>query len=245
MTKNQTVVITGSSSGIGLDLARAFVQRGANVVLNGRDQTKLVQAAASLGAAGQVAYVPGDIGSPETGDTLVRTAVDRFGGVDMLVNNAGDFAPKAFIDVSEAELDGYLRGNLKGTFLVTQSVVRQMKSQGRGGSIVNIGTVLVDHAIAGFPASAPLVSKGGVHALTISLAAELAADNIRVNTVAPGVIRTPLHDRSEVDSFGGIALMKRIGEVAETTGAVLYLADAEFTTGHVLRVDGGYVTGRA
>src|SRR5687767_564170 len=100
MTKNQTIVITGSSSGIGLDLARAFVQRGANVVLNGRDQTKLVQAAASLGVPGQVAYVAGNIGAPETGDTLVRTAVDRFGGIDMLVNNAGDFAPKAFVEVS-------------------------------------------------------------------------------------------------------------------------------------------------
>jgi NAD(P)-dependent dehydrogenase (short-subunit alcohol dehydrogenase family) len=103
----------------------------------------------------------------------------------------------------------------------------------------------LEHAKAGLPASAPLVSKGGVHALTVSLSAELAADRIRVNTVAPGIIRTPLLDPAAIDGLGGLALLDRIGDVAETTAAVLYLASAEFTTGHVLRVDGGYVTGRA
>ncbi|MEE8468324.1 MAG: SDR family oxidoreductase [Planctomycetota bacterium] len=240
----KTVIITGSSSGMGLDMARAFLSQGSNVVLNGRDPEKLARAAAELGHSEQVATVAGNIGERKTGEALVRTAVERFGGVDVLVNNAGTFGTTPFVDVTEEELDGYLNGNLKGTYLTTQAVVRRMREQG-GGAIVNIGTVLVDHAMAGLPASAALVSKGGVHALTVSLAAELASDNIRVNAVAPGVVRTPLYGDADVDSYGGVALMNRVGEVAEITEAVQHLAGATFTTGQILNVDGGYVTGRA
>lgn len=240
-----TAIITGSSSGIGLDLARGFLAEGANVVLNGRDVDRLRKAAADLGSPDRTAMVPGSIADKATGEALVRMAVERFGGIDVLVNNAGIFAAKPFVDVTEEELDGFLDANLKGTFRTTQAVVRRMLEQGRGGAVINIGTVLVEHAKAGLPASAPLVSKGGVHALTVSLSAELAADRIRVNTVAPGIIRTPLIDPAAADGLGGLALLNRIGDVAETTAAVLYLASAEFTTGHVLRVDGGYVTGRA
>lgn len=240
---NRTVIVTGASSGIGLDIARAFVKQGANVVLNGRDPAKLARAVASLGARDRVTSVAGNIGVRATGEALVTTAVERFGRVDVLVNNAGTFVPKPFVEVTEDELDHYLDGNLRGTYLTTQAVVRQMKKQG-GGAIVNIGTVLVEHAIGSLPVTAPMASKGGVHALTVSLAAELAKDNIRVNLVAPGVIRTPLYDGAAVDAYGSVHLLNRVGEVEETTAAVLYLADATFTTGHVLRVDGGFVTGR-
>ncbi|KIA60221.1 glucose dehydrogenase [Nocardia vulneris] len=247
MRKNmtKTVIVTGSSSGIGQDIARAFIARGDNVVLNGRDAGKLAEVAATLGAPANVATVAGNIGSPATGSALVRTAVDRFGGVDVLVNNAGIFGATPFVDVTEAELDSYIDGNLKGTYFTTQAVVRRLREQQTGGSIVNIGTVLVEHALAGLPASAALVSKGGVHALTTSLAAELAADRIRVNAVAPGVIRTPLFGDGDESASARLALLNRIGEVAETTAAVLYLADAEFTTGHIFPVDGGYLSGRA
>ncbi len=242
-TQTKTALITGSSSGIGLDIARAFLDEGSNVVLNGRNADKLTAAAEKLGHPERVAVVPGSIADRETGEAMVRVAVERFGGVDVLVNNAGTFGTKPFVDVTEEDLDGYLNGNLKGTYLTTQAAVRQMQKEG-GGAIVNIGTVMIDHAMAGMPASAALVSKGGIHALTISLAAELAADNIRVNAVAPGVIRTPIYGDADVDAFGGIALLNRVGEVNEITEAVLYLANADFTTGHILPVDGGYVTGR-
>ncbi len=242
-TQPNTALVTGSSSGIGLDIARAFLDKGSNVVLNGRNDDKLKAAAEKLGHPERVAVVPGSIADRKTGEEMVRVALERFGSVDVLVNNAGTFGAKPFVDVTEEELDGYLNGNLKGTYLTTQAAVRQMQKEG-GGVIVNIGTVLVDHAMAGLPASAALVSKGGIHALTVSLAAELAADNIRVNAVAPGVIRTPIYGDADVDSFGGVALLNRVGEVTETTDAVLYLATANFTTGHILRVDGGYVAGR-
>ncbi len=242
-TRTDTTLITGSSSGIGLDIARAFLDKGSNVVLNGRNADKLTAATEKLGHPERVAFVPGSIADRETGEAMVRVAVERFGSVDVLINNAGTFGLKPFVEVTEEDLDGYLNGNLKGTYLTTQAAVRQMKKEG-GGAIVNIGTVLIDHAMAGLPASAALVSKGGIHALTISLAAELAADNIRVNAVAPGVIRTPIYGDADVDTFGGVALLNRVGEVNETTEAVLYLATANFTTGHILPVDGGYVTVR-
>lgn len=242
--RTRTAIVTGSSSGIGLDIARAFLDRGANVVMNGRNWARLYAAATELGASERVAAVVGNIGDKATGAALVRTAVARFGRADVLVNNAGTFAPRPFLDVTEEELDGYLHGNLRGTYLTTQAAVRQMKEQ-RGGTVINIGTVLIDHAIGAFPASAPLVSKGGVHAFTVSLAAELAQDGIRVNAVAPGVIRTPIHGDADVDSFSGLALLNRVGEVADVTAAVLYLADAAFITGHILPVDGGFIRGRA
>ena len=240
---SRTLIVTGASSGIGLDIARRYLADGACVVLNGRDSARLHRVADDLAAPDRIAVVAGDIGQRATGEALVEAAVSRFGGVDLLVNNAGTFAPKPFLEVSEAELDSYLIGNLKGTYLVTQAVVRQMAKQGRG-NVVNIGTVLIQQAVGSFPASAPLVSKGGIHALTHSLAAELAQAGIRVNAVAPGVIRTPLHDADEVDGFGGMAVLNRVGEMSEITDAVRYLDSAAFTTGHILNVDGGFVTAR-
>ncbi|MBT5469034.1 MAG: SDR family oxidoreductase [Nitrospina sp.] len=242
--KIKTVLVTGASSGIGLDIARGFLEKGFNVVLNARDEERLSIAKKTLGDEKRTANVVGDIGDPETGEKMVRAAVDRFGSVDVLVNNAGIFGAKPFLENTEEDIDRFIHINLKGTYFVSQAAVRQMKQQG-GGSIVNIGTVLVSHPIGSIPASAAMITKGGVHALTTSLASELAADNIRVNLVAPGMIRTPLWGDANVDDFGGVALLNRVGEVQEITEAVFSLATAGFTTGVILPVDGGYVHGRA
>lgn len=242
--QNKTVLVTGSSSGIGLDIARGFLEKGFNTVLNARNEQKLSDAARTLGNANRIALIPGDIGDKETGEKMVRAAVDRFGGVDVLVNNAGIFGVKPFLENTEEDIDRFIHTNLKGTYFVSQAAVGQMKKQG-GGSIVNIGTVLISHSIAGVPASAALITKGGVHALTTSLASELASDNIRVNAVAPGMIRTPLWGDADVDAYGGVALMNRVGEVQEITEAVFNLATASFTTGVIFPVDGGYVHGRS
>ena len=240
---NRTVVVTGSSSGIGLAVAARYFDSGANVVLHGRDRARLEGALGLFDDPARVDYVIGDIADGSVGEALAATAMDRFGRLDLLVNNAGVFASKPFLEVTDEDLDRFVDGNLKGTYRTTQAAVRHMASQ-RAGSIVNIGTVLIDHAIGGFPATAPLVSKGGIHALTVNLAAELAGSGIRVNAVAPGIVRTPLHDPGFVDGLGGLALLDRVGEADEIAAAVEYLDHAGFVTGHILPVDGGFVSGR-
>jgi NAD(P)-dependent dehydrogenase (short-subunit alcohol dehydrogenase family) len=240
----KTVLVTGSSSGIGFEVARTFVDDGWNVVVNGRHADRLRDAAARLDHADRVASVAGSTADPATGQAMVAAAQQRFGGIDMLVNNAGEFGSTPFLDVTEQQLDHYYTVNLKGTFLTTQTAVRAMRAQGRGGSIVNIGTVLACHGMSWVHASAPLVSKGGIHALTIALAAELAPDGIRVNCVAPGFTRTPLMEGGNESVLAASALLGKVAEVQDIAAAVRYLAQASLVTGQFLNVDGGYVSGR-
>ncbi|OJJ23418.1 glucose dehydrogenase [marine bacterium AO1-C] len=244
-TKNKVVIVTGASTGIGFAIAQFFINKGSQVVMNASHPDRLKKAYMSLGAPKNVTYVAGDISLAATGKKLARMALEKYGRIDVLVNNAGVFAPKPFLEVEETDLEHFWKINLKGTYFATQAVVPQMVKQ-NGGAIINIGTVLVDHAIAGFPASAPVVSKGGIHALTKQLAAEFGKDNIKVNTIAPGIIRSPLQGKIGVenaDSLAGLHLLNRVGESSEIAKTVYHLAQSDFITGEIINVDGGHVAG--
>jgi len=236
------VIITGAGSGIGLDLAKRFLGEGSSLVINGRDPERLERARQILGEEKRVAAVAGPVGDPGTGRALAKAALDRFGGVDVLVNNTGIFEPKPFLESTEEDLDRFYATNVRGTFLTTKSAVPLMIRRG-GGSVINLGTALVAQAMTRLPVAALMTSKGGVHALTVALAAELARYNIRVNTLAPGVVRTPLIGAG-ADSMAAIHPLGRIGEVRDTSDAVLYLATASFVTGTTLEVDGGFAHSR-
>jgi len=244
-TTEQTVVITGGATGLGYAIAELFLGQRANVVLNGRTESKLAQAAQQLGQPDRVAIVAGDVTDPQTPDRIVECALERFGRLDVLINNAGVFRSKPFTDYAAAELDEYL-GYLRGAFLLSQAAVRQMRKQGSGGAIISITTVLAINGVAGTPSSAPIAAKGGLNALTQNLAIELAPDNIRVNAVAPGVVHTPLLgelNESQLKALNGMQPLGRYGTPRDIADAVLYLANANWVTGVVLPVDGGVTAG--
>jgi len=235
--KKQTIIITGASSGIGKEAARYFLDRGDNVVINSTTKEKLEKAYQELGAGPNLAMVAGDVSKKATGEKLVATAIEQFGSADVLVNNAGIFETKPFLEVDEAYLDRFLTTNLKGTYFTTQAVIPQMMKQG-GGVVINIGTPLVYHALGGVPATAPIASKGAIHSLTLQLAAEFGKQNIRVNTVAPGIIRTPMHG-DRVDSMAGLNLVNRVGESEDVAQMVYLIAKGNFINGAIINIDGG------
>jgi NAD(P)-dependent dehydrogenase (short-subunit alcohol dehydrogenase family) len=239
MAMKKTAIITGASSGIGLGLTTAFVERGYRVVANSRRITE----AGTLVASEDLALVDGDIASPETAHRIVETAVQRFGRVDVLVNNAGIFIPKPFTDYSTEDFERLVSTNLTGFLYVTQEVVRQMRQQGVG-HVVNITTTLADQPVAGVPAALPVLTKGGLNAVTAALAIEYAGEGIRFNAIGAGIIDTPMHKPETHGFLKTLHPIQRIGQVSEIVDAVLYLADATFVTGEVLHVDGGAHAGK-
>ena len=239
--KKQTIIVTGASSGIGKEVARHFLEKGDNVVINSSTAEKLKQVYEELGAGENLAMVAGNVYDKSTGEKLLAMALEKFGSADVLVNNAGIFDTRPFLEVDEAYLDRFLNTNLKGTYFTTQAVIPQMLKQ-RDGVVINIGAPLVTHAIGGVPITAQMASKGAIHALTIQLAAEFGKDNIRVNTIAPGTIRTPMHGDS-ADQSAGLHLLNRVGEVEDIAEMVYTVAKSTFINGAVINVDGGMGAG--
>ncbi|SEW33044.1 SDR family NAD(P)-dependent oxidoreductase [Chitinophaga arvensicola] len=239
--KKQTIIVTGASSGIGKEIARHFLEQGHSVVINSATAEKLEQVFNELGGGDNLAMVAGNVSDKSTGEQLLAIALKRFGSADVLVNNAGIYETKPFLEVDEAYLDRFLNTNLKGTYFTTQAIIPQMLKQ-HHGVVINIGTPLVYHALGGAPATAPIASKGAIHSLTLQLAAEFGKHNIRVNTVAPGVIRTPMHG-DNADQSAGIHLVNRVGEVEDVAQMVYTVANSQFISGAIINVDGGMGAG--
>lgn len=239
MTKNKTAIVTGASSGIGLGLTKALLERGYRVVANSRR----ISTSGALTPSDRLVLVDGDITLVGTGAHLVRTAVSRFGRLDLLVNNAGIFIPKPFTEYTVEDFQDLISINMAAFFYVSQPAVAQMVRQ-RSGHIVNISTTLADQPIAGVPAAIPILTKGGLNAVTRALAIEYAPQNIRVNAIAAGVIDTPMHKPEAHGFLKTLHPIQRLGRISEIADAVLYLNEATFVSGEVLHVDGGAHAGK-
>ncbi|NML61324.1 SDR family oxidoreductase [Massilia sp. RP-1-19] len=241
MTQQQkTIIVTGASQGIGAGVVQAFLARGYNVVATSRNVSK----SESLSASDRLALVDGDIGDAATAAKVVETAVQKFGGIDALINNAGIFIAKPFIDYSADDFKALAHTNLEGYLYISQLVVKQMLAQQRGGSIVSVSSTLAQSPNKALSASVPMLTKGGIEAISRSLAIEYAEAGIRVNVVAPGSVDTPLLKGVPQDFLKSLHPMGTISSVEEIADAVIFLTEAKQVTGEVLRVDGGAHIGK-
>ena len=239
MKTQRTVVVTGASQGIGARLVKTFLERGYNVVATARSMDK-----SGFQASNQLALVDGDIGEASAAKSIAETAIERFGGIDTLVNNAGIFFTKPFPDYTTEDAKKLFSTNLYGFVYLGQLVVAQMLKQKERGSVVSITASLADHPIAGVTASVPMITKGGIESISKNLAMEYAKEGIRFNTVAPGTVDTPLHKDNPKDFLRTLSPMGSISDAQEIVDAVVFLAEAPHITGEVLHVDGGAHLGK-
>lgn len=230
----KVLVVTGASQGLGAGFVQAYRERGWRVVGNSR----------SISPSNDADYVTiaGDAGDPVVAQRTIATALDRFGRVDTLINNAGIWRPGPIEGISEQLYREVMRTNVDSVFFTTQAAVPAMQRQ-RSGHIVQVLTSLVEHPIQGVPAVLASLSKGACAAATRGLAMELVHHNVRVNAVSLGIIRTPLHEPESLEGKKSFSPMNRYGEVSDVVRAVLYLEDSDFVTGEISYIDGGRTAG--
>jgi NAD(P)-dependent dehydrogenase (short-subunit alcohol dehydrogenase family) len=232
-------IVTGASSGIGLGITQALLDHGYRVVGTSRSITKSKE----LEASADLMLVDGDVSKKETAVKVVETSVKHFGRIDLLVNNAGIFIAKAFIDYTEDDYNLVMNTNVASFFYMTQQVIPWMKKQ-KSGHVVSISAVLAEQPSGSAPALLAVLSKSPMPAASKALALEYAASNIRFNTVSPGIINTPMHAHDDHEALAKFHPLGRLGEISDIVGAVLYLQNATFVTGENIRVDGGVHAGR-
>ncbi|MFE7776120.1 SDR family NAD(P)-dependent oxidoreductase [Streptomyces sp. NPDC057445] len=234
-TVQKVAVITGASQGIGAALVTAYRELGYGVAASSR----------SIGESGdpEVLTVRGDVAEPGVGARVVDAALERFGRIDTLVNNAGIFIAKPFTEYTDEDYDAVAGVNLRGFFEFSRSAVAAMLSRDGGGHLVNISTSLVDHADSQQPSALASLTKGGLNGVTKALAIEYAARGIRVNTVALGTVRTPMHPAATYEALAARQPIGRVGEIDDVVEAIVYLENASFVTGEILHVDGGQSAG--
>jgi NAD(P)-dependent dehydrogenase (short-subunit alcohol dehydrogenase family) len=238
-TQKPVAIVTGASSGIGLGIAQALLDRGWSVIATSRTISK----SKDLKPSTDLVLVDGEISKKETAVQVVDAAMSHFGRIDLLVNNAGIFIPKAFTDYTEEDYDNVMNTNVASYFYMTQQVVPQMKKQ-KSGHVVNISAALADQPSGAAPALLAVLSKSTMPAVSRALALEYAPNNIRFNTVSPGAVNTPMHASDDHTALGKFHPLGRIAEVSDVVDAVLYLQNATFVTGENIRVDGGFHAGR-
>ncbi|MGE7139566.1 SDR family NAD(P)-dependent oxidoreductase [Luteibacter sp. NPDC031894] len=243
MSTRQTVIVTGASSGLGFAIAKTFLDLGYNVVGNGRGQARLDEAAAALGHSDRFLTVAGDIALPETAERLFDHAIEAFGQVDVLVNNAGIFIAKPFAEYSVQDIDAMIDTNLRGVVYPSQVAARHMSAR-KSGHIVNITANIGIHPDRNVTAAMAVLIKGGLNDMTRALALELSPYDVRVSAVAPGIIETPMHSPETHGFLSGLNPMGRLGRPEDIAEAVVYLVRSSFINGVVLPVDGGASTGR-
>jgi NAD(P)-dependent dehydrogenase (short-subunit alcohol dehydrogenase family) len=235
----KVALVTGASSGIGLEIAQTLLKRGYRVVAVSRTASRQP----ALAEATRFIAVDGDVGEEGTAARAVDAALTAFGRLDLLVNNAGIFIAKRFTDYTADDYTKLLATNLAGFFHLTQRALRAMEGES-SGHIINIGTSLASQPVAGVPSALPILIKGGIEAATRSLAIEYAPHGIRMNTIAAGIIDTPMHAKENHGFLQGLSPARRIGTPLEIAEAVLYLESATFVSGEVLHVDGGAHAGK-
>jgi NAD(P)-dependent dehydrogenase (short-subunit alcohol dehydrogenase family) len=237
--KRKTMIVTGASQGIGAGVTKAFIKRGYNVVANSRRISE-----SGFKPTDRLVLVDGNIGEASTAAKVAAAAMSAFGSIDGVVNNAGIFFSKGFTDYTVRDFEMLSETNLQGYIYITQLAVKQMLAQKTGGSITGITSALVENPVAGVNVSIPMITKGGLEAITRSLAMEYAKDGIRFNVVAPGIVDTPMHANDPVEFLKSLSPMGMISDVDDIVEAILYLTESRHVTGEVLHVDAGAHNGK-